>query len=1102
MAQIFGLLVGVARYHPDSSVTSLTGCANDSRRMSEYIFKAFSPLPQENIRVIVNEQATRVAVIENFIEHLCDNPRISPGDTVLFFFSGHGSYATTSAEFKALREDTMGRDETLVLYDSRLPGNFDLADKELALLMSHVKPGTNIVVIADSCHSGSITRGIDDIKLGLPKFSVGDKRERQLNEYLTVHGKGYADLSPLAIPKPPHLVLSACDRGEVAYESDEASGLFTEMLLKLVTKSPAPVSYAGLYEHLYTELKWLTRQQTPQLFVQGSFNPARIFLSDELAAGRPGYTVILAGGDWKINYGALHGLDTDPRKLVNYRVALYTNKGDSVPVATCPIRTPGLDQSILDLPSRPGEKDRQFFAEVLNKTPSLTIWLEGREEAKAAIYSCYENSRLRLPTIVVTGQKLDTGAETSADYILSVGDGQLILMDTTTRRFVHGVKDVGQAGVDHILNTMQAIEKWHHLQRLENKTGAFPDGEVEWRLICDKKEGEVICEKNEITLDLTVDWPKIPYGFLLKNKSGNPYYVALYHLSSDYGIERFTPAVDSSLLTGGTQDEDPLILTKRKNTFFLPSNMNEDVDTFKLIVSREAFSDYFLEQKAIPRETVVLSKASEPNRASEEIAAEWFVKTITVRTVRQGQRLSRAGEVKSGILSIAPHSSFEAGVTLTPIQVGAKDIRPIAALNHLFDGSEYTILNLDQTAKSADGDTDRSIVEFSGVLNEERLEADPLNIELECRLEEDEQAVALTYDGEFVYLLDLLRPGDPAGNKQICTIRHLPGIADDQRRAAAKSPMRAFWFCFLKVVTKKDDEVFKLRSIRYEEGKVKYDEDGRLKERVDTSPRILLLVHGIIGNTKSMAQPFEYLLTEKIYDLIIAFDYENLNTEIEKIADQLRSRLKAAGITTERRVDALVHSMGGLVCRYMIEKTTGDVLVGRMIMAGTPNGGSVFGELPKIRDWVTGVIGFGINFGMKFLGHWGPVIKVANTILKGTAALTHTLAEMEGGSEFLKKLNESSTAVPAKYIVVAGDTEKYSLAGDGVIKKFVEKSKLMIGWIAYGDNPNDIAVSVKGILALPAGYCKPEDVHEIGCHHLNYFEEPASLETLKQIFCS
>ncbi len=81
----------------------------------------------------------------------------SEDDVALFAYSGHGSQGAAPEEFWSVEPDRLN--ETLVLYDSRSPGQFDLADKELTVLIGQVaKAAKHFTAILDCCHSGSGTR--------------------------------------------------------------------------------------------------------------------------------------------------------------------------------------------------------------------------------------------------------------------------------------------------------------------------------------------------------------------------------------------------------------------------------------------------------------------------------------------------------------------------------------------------------------------------------------------------------------------------------------------------------------------------------------------------------------------------------------------------------------------------------------------------------------------------------------------------------------------------------------------------------------------------------------------------------------------------------
>ena len=108
-----------------------------------------------SVLTLTNDQATREAVIDGLRTHLS---RARAGDIALFHFCGHGSQERTAKELLHLEPD--GLDETLVCYDSRSVGGWDLADKDLAVLIRELADrGSRVAVILVLCHSGSGTRG-------------------------------------------------------------------------------------------------------------------------------------------------------------------------------------------------------------------------------------------------------------------------------------------------------------------------------------------------------------------------------------------------------------------------------------------------------------------------------------------------------------------------------------------------------------------------------------------------------------------------------------------------------------------------------------------------------------------------------------------------------------------------------------------------------------------------------------------------------------------------------------------------------------------------------------------------------------------------------
>ena len=153
--RIFALLVGINDYSPN--VGKLSGCLNDVDHFHGYLTENFDR-SQLRVEILKDADATRPNIIRQFRSHL---GQAKADDVVVFQYCGHGAQWKSAKPFEQFYPG--GMDEGLVCYDSRGPGGFDLADKELAALLAELaKNEPHIAVILDCCHSGSATRSADD----------------------------------------------------------------------------------------------------------------------------------------------------------------------------------------------------------------------------------------------------------------------------------------------------------------------------------------------------------------------------------------------------------------------------------------------------------------------------------------------------------------------------------------------------------------------------------------------------------------------------------------------------------------------------------------------------------------------------------------------------------------------------------------------------------------------------------------------------------------------------------------------------------------------------------------------------------------------------
>ncbi|NJO03367.1 MAG: hypothetical protein HC880_18280 [Bacteroidia bacterium] len=171
--------------------------------------------------------------------------------------------------------------------------------------------------------------------------------------------------------------------------------------------------------------------------------------------------------------------------------------------------------------------------------------------------------------------------------------------------------------------------------------------------------------------------------------------------------------------------------------------------------------------------------------------------------------------------------------------------------------------------------------------------------------------------------------------------------------------------------------------------------------------------------------------------------------------------------------------MGGLVARYYIERSEGHQSVRRLIMVGTPNGGSIFGEIPDYIKLATGALILALNFATPYVGQAITLLWILNKNkdLKVTESLFRTLKQMQPKSEFLQLLY-NSPAPPIPYILLSGHINRYLPAGRW------EKAKLRLsGWLQQ--SPHDAVVPVASMKAIPESF--QTEVLEVPCHHMNYF---------------
>lgn len=1083
---LYALLIGINEYHPESGVSPLDGCINDVKAMETFLKKHYADLiPARGIKKLLNKRATRANVIRAFQSHLIK--KAQPGDTALLYYAGHGSFNESLEVFKQF--DGKDQDETFVCYDSRLDGNYDLADKEIAVLLSRINKDVDIVVIADSCHSGSITR--DVVKPPVKsRFYRGRIGERALDSYLLKKDDFYADMlettGKISIPNSRHLLLSGCDRGQESLETFDKRGLFTTTLLKNLTEN-RNISYSHLFEAVRAEvLEDSFGDQQPTMNAWESFNPNAVFLRKNTQPNTR-HLVTFKDNQWQMAYGAIYGLPSDPAKTVNLTIGIYDGQHPAAGfVEQIKVDKVNLGTTTLSDPQQLQEGEK-YWGEIQNFPSALTINLQGTEEEITAFNELYE----KIPSAFV---RLKKGAK-NAKYTLMLTATQMTLTVTRSKRVIKQTKAISQKDIAIIKASLEHVAKWETTATLKNqspKTTLKDAIEFEFFQENDDAELEAL-EGNEITLtygDGSEEEPMpIWYQIKARNVSNAPLFVALLHLSEDFEIKAY---FQSQILE--KESDWKMLDTEARGLIIEDAEASQTTDIFKIIVSNKLFDERKFLLPKLRESRGGISRAEYLKRRKLKNQEDWFAHTITVSLLRQASKVGQqAVQLLDNKVTIKGHPTLKADISLGAAAEGVtRSVMPWNRLQQKLRQEGASLLNLEVKSRSVNPS---NVIELSNLKNADSLKDHPLELNIQQDLADSETLIPVTFDGEFI--IPVGTSEKQADGSIDLKINNLPTYEDTARKKKTRSLGRAAWFSLLKLTRFGDDAYFKLRKVYYKKGIAKRT---RLrKSHIRNADNILLVIHGIIGDTKGMIKNLEFLEDSKKYDLILTFDYENLNTKIEDIAAALNERLIEKGLSANdgKKFDILAHSMGGLVSRYMIEFIRkGDGLVDNLFMFGTPNGGSVFGDIPAFRDKLTALLTVGLNYGKAWLGTIGIALDYFNKFLIGTRALTVTLAQMSTEGDFIDKLVNSKVKVHTKYTVIAGDITDYESLHDAFFSKLMEKLLLKIGHIA-NDEANDIAVMVEDIRAIPdrAGVLK----YDVCCHHMNYFEEGEGLRILKEV---
>ncbi len=617
--KIYALLVGINRYPAGGKVRNLYGCVGDIERMDTFLNEQLGYDGRYESKLLRNEEATRLEIIKEFRNHL---GKATKGDAVLFMYAGHGSRQSSAVEFKDRYPDQM--DETLVCYDSRLPDGLDLADKELAVLISELKAG-HIVVILDSCHSGSGTRE-DEIGDEVHFRSASPiKQPRELSSYLGGHFSNQIDQrQPISIPLTPHILLAACTRHEQAGECQAPGfGYFSNSLLTVLKSTRCNISYADLFLRCRIAIKKDINGQTPQFECYGGENPDGAFLSafEDSFPSYNSYHVYPDSGKWYLDIGALHDLPSDSRQT-NF-VSVSNAAGEAMQLQ---IKGVGIERSEVKLPQEANLKPAGTIPASLHmfRTPASLVLLNVGPAMKELLL---QHRPVALNIDFTEDQNL-------ADFELRETNSRLELIEMQSRRLLRYTLGSNLAGILAIFDTVKKVLTWQRFQKLSNFSmeAQFSSAQVRFSLI--DNQGTPIEWPTE---GASLTYPKNGNGQVayfpvccIRNNTSRTLFFYLFYLSRRYDImflefKEISPSDDWVTLWGEYDGSG----------IYLPNGINEATENFKVLISVAEIQSEIIAQAGFEVGTEILGAARDLGHVPTSSISEWVARTFVMKMARE-----------------------------------------------------------------------------------------------------------------------------------------------------------------------------------------------------------------------------------------------------------------------------------------------------------------------------------------------------------------------------------------------------------------------------------------------------------------------------------
>jgi len=644
--KLYALLVGINEYNENILLAGkkvkfpkLYGCVSDAEKIRKYL-KAESSF-ETSIKLLADHNATKEEIVRLFEDHL---GKAGKEDTVLFYFSGHGTQEF--ADKAIFKSETDNRLESIACYFSKSSDDFLLADKELRWLISKLsQKRSHIVTIFDCCHSGDNTRNGYLLKESFA--NVIEKRgafvfpQRDWNNFIfskEIDKNNFLQLSDTELlPEGKHYNLSACESDESAVEiSGEA--VFTRALLNVLNTSRGDITYYSLNSRIRQYMRNVYEQK-PKIYVANEDRTDLFcnFLNKPFDRSKNvfGELTFNENSGWQLNLGAIHGIN---KKIGPFKIF---DPDDLSLKLSGTIESINVDSSEVSIK---GDPDR-------HKVYSVNI--EGITGEKLRIHFATDNGELadkaRIFDILSKDPKefiIPEDDEKRAQYVLRFLNGKYYLTYPfdTYRPLASPVLETDKKLAVKVSSIINHIASWEFLKNLSNgKENIIPETDLKVEIAIGNSPASYQIIKNGTSVDIDYNlkdgkWSSSISVRLTNNSKRNLYCSVLYLQSNFASYSRYLNPPVKMLIPGEIVElkyKDDPVLNIGLDKVMKWYNWKEQRDFLKFIISTENFDVSLLDFDQLPEPDIpVINRRIENEYTNEQMdfnnGKGWSTKQIEI----------------------------------------------------------------------------------------------------------------------------------------------------------------------------------------------------------------------------------------------------------------------------------------------------------------------------------------------------------------------------------------------------------------------------------------------------------------------------------------